>query len=331
MMAVVARDGKLVVEKAWPTPIPAAGEVLIRVRTTSINRLDTVQRKGLAKPPPGTTEVLGLECAGEVAASGNGASFSPGDRVIALLPGGGYAEYVSVSALTVMRMPEHLSWAEAGSIAEAWLTAYQLVVLTAGVKPGDVVLIHAASSGVGLAAIQIVAGVLGATPVVTVGSKQKLELCVAHGAVGGAVRTDGEWAAKVIELSPTGSFSVVLDPVAGAYAAQNLQVLGVDGRWVLYSSLSGPAMGEELSKTFLKELMLKRISLLATTLRARPLAYKAELVRRFAREVLPRLGRPGGLQLTIDRQVAGLHSAQAAHDYMESNANMGKIVLDVSA
>jgi D-arabinose 1-dehydrogenase-like Zn-dependent alcohol dehydrogenase len=199
MMAVIARDGKLVVEKAWPTPVPSAGEVLIRVRTTSINRLDTVQRKGFAKPPPGATEVLGLECAGEVAASGAGVSFRPGDRVMALLPGGGYAEYVSVSALTVMRMPAHLSWAEAGSIAEAWLTAYQLVVLTAGVQPGDVVLIHAACSGVGLAAIQIVTGVLGATAVVTVGSRQKLELCVAHGAVGGAAHTEGEWAAKVSE------------------------------------------------------------------------------------------------------------------------------------
>jgi tumor protein p53-inducible protein 3 len=124
---------------------------------------------------------------------------------------------------------------------------------------------------------------------------------------------------------------VVLDPVAGAYADQNLQVLGMDGRWVLYSSLSGPAMGEDLSKTFLKALMLKRVSLLATTLRARPLAYKAELVRRFSTEVLPRLGRPGGLRLIIDREVEGLDAAQGAHEYMESNANMGKIVLHVSA
>lgn len=329
MRAVVARDGRLVVQHEWPTPVAAEGEVLIRVMATGINRLDTVQRKGLAKPPAGVTEVLGLECAGEVVVSRD-SRFLLGDRVMALLPGGGYAEYVSVSAQTVLPMPSHMTWAEGASVAEAWLTAYQLVVLVAGVKRGEAVLIHAAASGVGLAAIQIVVA-LGAIPVVTVGSKDKLDVCVEYGAAGGAIRHDGDWITKVAALSPTKCFQVVLDPVAGAYAAQNLEALAVDGRWVLYSSLSGSAMGDELSKTFLKALMVKRISLLATTLRARPLEYKADLVRRFARDVLPQLGRPNGMRLAIDWHIQGLERAQAAHDYMESNANIGKIVLGVGA
>ncbi len=175
--------------------------MLIRVRATAINRLDCQQRKGVAMPPPGVTEVLGLECAGEVVASGAGVRFAPGDRVMALLPGGGFAQFACVAAETVMRVPPHLSFAQAASVPEAWLTAYQLVVLLAGVRPGDVVLVHAAASGVGLAAVQLVAS-LGATPLVTVGSSAKLELCLAHGAAGGAVRSQTHYISRLLGRRP---------------------------------------------------------------------------------------------------------------------------------
>ena len=282
--------------------------------------------------PPGVTTVLGLEAAGVVVAVGAGdvGGLSVGDEVMALLPGGGYAEYVSVDAATVMRKPRALSWAAAASIPEAWLTAFKLVHVVGKVAAGEVVLIHAAASGVGIAAVQLVVAA-GATALVTVGSTDKLHMLTSRlGASGGAVRHDGPWLETISGLLPAGHKGVdlVLDPVASGYAKQNLEVLGVDGRWVLYSLLSGPSLPDDLGKTFFGQLAKKRVSLLATTLRTRPRPYKKRLVERFASEVLPLLASAKMVHV-IDRQFDGLAHAQAAHDYMESNANSGKIVIAV--
>eukprot|EP00966_Prymnesium_polylepis_P135470 3131431-Prymnesium_polylepis.1 len=163
-----------------------------------------MQRKGKSPVPPGVTSVLGLEAAGVVIGVGADVQdVALGDAVLALVPGGGYAEYVAVSAATIMRKPTTLSWAAAASVPEAWLTAYQLVHLVGGVRAGEVVLIHAAASGVGVAAIQLVVAA-GAYPVVTVGSSDKLELCKRLGAVGGAVRHDGPWLETVRGAAPGG-------------------------------------------------------------------------------------------------------------------------------
>ena len=181
----------------------------------------------------------------------------------------------------------------------------------------------------GIAAIQLVREA-GALAFVTVGSEDKLRLLIDRiGAVGGANRHDGPWL-ETLRAAPSlaGAVDVVLDPVASSYAEQNLEALAVDGRWVLYSLLSGPGLPEAVGKGFLGALARKRISLLATTLRARPLAYKAALVDGFARDVLPKLAS-GRLEHIIDRTFPGLAHAQAAHDYMETNANAGKIVLRV--
>ena len=191
-------------------------------------------------------------------------------------------------------------------------------------------MIHAAASGVGVAAIQLTKDA-GAISFVTVGSKEKLQACVDRlGAADGAVRHDGAWIEKLKASSLfNGSVHVVLDPVASSYAEQNLAALAIDGRWVLYSALSGPGLPEAVGKTFFGSMARKRLSLIATTLRTRPLAFKEALVERFAREVLPKLAT-GRLEHIIDRVFVGLEQAQAAHEYMESNANLGKIVLKLA-
>lgn len=336
MSAVVSREGVCVVKKDRSTPTPAEGEVLIEVKATAINRLDVMQRKGKTPIPAGVTEVLGLEAAGVVSAVGGGVrDFRVGDEVLALVPGGAYAEYVAVDAATVMPKPRWLSWEQAASIPEAWLTAYKLVHLVGKVAAGETVLIHAAASGVGIAAIQLVTAA-GAKAIVTVGSRSKLDLCVRLGALGGAVRHDGPWLPAVSKLAPSGKVDVVLDCVCASYAAENVEALATDGRWVLYSLLSGGALAPELAPTFLPSLMRKRIQLLATTLRSRSVAYKRRLVRAFAADTLPRVGlSPAatggfGLQHVIDRVFHGLDAAQDAHDYMETNGNMGKIVLSLA-
>ena len=333
MTAVAARENACVLQPSWPTPVPKAGEVLIKVKATAINRLDCNQRAGKAPVPPGVTEILGLEAAGVVVSTGDEVvGFSAGDEVLALLPGGGYAEYACVDSATVMRKPAKLSWAAAASVPEAWLTAFKLVHLVGHVGAGDVVLIHAAASGVGIAAVQLVVAA-GATALVTVGTRDKLDMLVQRfGAVGGAVRHDGAWVDTIAGLLPAGKkgVDVVLDPVASNYVQQNLDSLAIDGRWVLYSLMSGPAVPETTAKTLLAQLAKKRISLQATTLRTRPRAFKQQLVARFAKEVLPLIAA-GQMTHVIDKEFGGLADAQAAHAYMESNAGAGKIVLKVAA
>lgn len=160
-----------------PKPTPADHEILMEVHASALNRADLLERKGQYPPPPGTDGILGVEAAGTVAAVGAQVSkWKAGDRVMALLPGGGYAEYCKVHQDHVIRVPDNLSWEQAAAIPEAWLTAYQLLVLVADVKPGELVLVHAGSSGVGTAATQI-ARILGAKTIVTAGSQDKLDLC----------------------------------------------------------------------------------------------------------------------------------------------------------
>ena len=199
------------------------------------------------------------------------------------------------------------------------------------VTAGDVVLVHAAASGVGLAVVQLVVAA-GATALVTVGSRDKLDMLTSElGAAGGAIRHDGPWLETIQKLLPPGKtgVDVVLDPVASGYVESNLAILAVDGRWVLYSLMTGPSIAEGPAKSFLASLAKKRLSLLATTLRTRPKAFKRMLVSRFEREVLPKIA-DGRFRHVIDKEYDGLRHAQAAHKHMESNAGSGKIVLAVA-
>ncbi len=304
-----------------PTPEAGPGELLVRVRAAGINRADLAQRQGNYPPPPGASDTLGLEVAGEVVAFDSGVSgWHTGERVMALLPGGGYAEYVTFPADMAMRVPDNLTWDEAGGLPEAFLTAWLGLFPLGGLEAGGVALVHAGASGVGTAAIQLVRE-WGATAIATAGSDEKVAACVALGATGANYRTQ-DFAQVVAETTGGGGANVILDFVGADYWERNLQSLAMDGRIVVISTLSGANVSANLGT-----LMRKRAQVIGTTLRARPLAQKVALTRAFAAFALPRFA-DGRLKVAVD-SVYPLADAAEAHRRMGANLNTGKIVLRV--
>jgi tumor protein p53-inducible protein 3 len=303
-----------------PRPEPGPGEVLLKVTHSAINRADTLQRRGAYALPPGAPAGLGLEAAGEVAGLGPGVQgWAVGQRTMALLDGGGNAEYVAVAASLLSPVPAGLSLEQAAAVPEVWLTAYQLLHLVGEVQPGDLVLIHAAGSGVGTAATQLVRRA-GGRVVATAGSRDKLDLAATLGAELGVLRGE-DWPAAVAKWTGGRGVDIVLDCVGGSYSEGNLASLAPDGRWVLYGLLGGT----EVPGTLLPGLLRKRASLRATTLRSRDAAYKARLVAAFTRDCLPGLA-DGSLRTVVD-SVFPLKEIAEAHRKMETNKNIGKIVL----
>lgn len=335
MRAIVAKNGACSLEMR-PLPTAAQGECLVRVAYSAINRADTLQRKGQYPPPPGVTDILGLELAGEVVSynppsvHGSGvplpAVTRPGARVMALVGGGGNAEYAAVHASHLLPVPEGMSLRTAGAIPETWLTAYQLLHLVARLQKGERVLIHAAGSGVGTAAVQL-AKAAGCTVYAVAGTDEKLAVARGLGAdyTFNYKSNPTGWQADALASTPNGTAGVhvILDPVGGSFWRANAEAIGMDGRWVLYGSMGGVSVDGGLFATILR----KRVQLLGTTLRARSDAYKAELTAAFARDALPLLAS-GAVQPVIDSEYA-LEEAQAAHERMESNVNTGKILLTV--
>lgn len=309
-----------------PKPEPGPGEVLVRVHATALNRADLLQRRGLYPPPPGESEILGLEVSGTVESVGPSVegAFDPSQRVMALLCGGGYAEYVTVPEQLVTSAPDNLSLSEAAAIPEAWLTAFQLLHFVARVQQGEVVLIHAGASGVGSAAVQLVR-LLGAVPLVTAGTSEKLALAKTLGAAGGFNYREDDYVEGVKQFTQGRGADVILDCIGGSSWEQNVSCLAVDGRWVLYGTLGGGTVHGDL----LKRLLSKRGQLLCSLLRSRSLQYKSELVRSFSSLVLPHFSSsPVLLRPVIDREFS-LDQVSEAHQLMESNSNMGKIILSV--
>ena len=307
-----------------PRPAPGAGEVLVRVRATALNRADLLQREGKYPPPPGASDVLGLELAGEVAEAGPGVTaLAPGDRVCALLAGGGYAEYAVVPAALCLRLPDALTFEDAAALPEAFLTAFQALVLLADTQPGDHVLVHAGASGVGTAAVQL-ARLLGAHAHATASAPKHDALRALGAATTIDYRTE-EFDVRVLEATGGHGADVVLDVIGGAYVAANLRALARDGRWVLLATMGG-AVAEALD---LRALMAKRLTLFATTLRGRSLGYKARLTERFRAEAWPAVA-DGRLRPVVDAVLPWTEAAEA-HRRMAANANVGKIVLRVDA
>ncbi|EDQ92999.1 uncharacterized protein MONBRDRAFT_13798, partial [Monosiga brevicollis MX1] len=298
--------------------------VCIRVAASAVNRADTLQRKGNYAPPPGSSQILGLEAAGVIeAVADDVTTLKPQQRVMALLGGGGYAQYVCVPAGHVLPVPTGMELHTAGGLMETWLTAFQLLHLVAGVKSGDRVLIHAGGSGVGLAAVQL-AKAAGAIPLVTAGSDAKIAKAQSLGATAGYNRHNGSWATALKEQYPDG-VQVVLDCVGGSYWQDNTEVLAVDGTWVVYGLMGGPSVEGPI----LGKILRKRLRVIGTTLRSRDVAYKAELVARFGREALPQLAS-GEFEVVIDRQYP-IQEAAEAHRFVESNGSTGKVLLIVEA
>ncbi|WDL98738.1 NAD(P)H-quinone oxidoreductase [Alicyclobacillus sp. ALC3] len=307
-----------------PDPVIGESELLVRVRATALNRADLLQRMGGYPAPKGTSDILGLEMAGEVVHAGPAVSgWKRGDRVCALLPGGGYAELVAVPAGMAMRIPDDMTFEQAAAIPEVFLTAYLNLFRLAGMQADDKILVHAGASGVGTAAIQLIREA-GATSMVTAGSSDKLNQCIQLGATAGWNYKNGPFASWVHERTDGRGVDIILDFIGEPYFEQNITSLAVDGRLVVIGTMGGT----DVSTLNLGEILRRRLQIIGTALRSRSRSYKIQLTQDFAAFALPRFA-DGRLKPVVDR-VFDWTEVQAAHAYMASNANTGKIVLRVS-
>lgn len=306
-----------------PDPVPGPGELLVRVRATALNRLDLLQRQGNYPVPPGAPETLGVEMAGEVQGWGNGVTgWTKGDRVCALILGGGYAELVAVPAAMTIPIPSNLSFEEAAGIPEAYLTAYLNLFMLGGLQAGGYALFHAGASGVGTAAIQLIREA-GAHAIVTVGTAEKAECCRALGAIAAINYREGPFEPGVMAATNGRGVDVIVDSIGAPYWQQNLNCLVPAGRLILLAMQGGATLEVNLGM-----IQRKRAHVIGTVLRPLPLAEKVAITERFKEFALPRLA--DGRLVTVVDSVYPLEEAPAAHRHMEANANIGKIILRVS-
>lgn len=326
MHAIVIREpgGPDVLElREVSSPAPSRGEVLVRVRATAVNRADVMQRLGRYPAPPGSPrDIPGLEIAGEVESVGDGVTeLVPGDRIFGIVGGGGYAEYVVVHARAVAKMPADLAFADAAAVPEAFITAWDAMIDQARLTAGDTVLVHAAASGVGTAAVQI-AHAIRARPIGTLRGRAKLSRVVELGLAEAILVEDGAFAQEVLKRTGGAGVDVVLDLVGGEYVAQDLTCLAEQGRIVVVGALGGTRTDLDLGL-----LMVKRATVRGTMLRGRPLEEKILAARTLERHIAPLLS-VGAVRPVVDR-VLGLAQAADAHRLMQSNTTFGKIVLTV--
>jgi NADPH:quinone reductase len=311
-------------ETTRPDPVPGAGEVLIRVAASGVNRPDVLQRKGAYAPPPGASDLPGLEVAGtliggDIAATG----LKPGDRVCALLPGGGYAEMCVAPAAQVLPSPATLTDIEAASLPETVFTVWQNVFEIAKLKAGEWLLVQGGSSGIGVTAIQL-AKAMGAKVIVTAGSDDKCAACVALGADHAINYKTQDFAAEVARLTDKRGVDVILDMVAGEYVAREVKCLADDGRLAIIA-----VQGGTKSELDTGAVLRKRLAITGSTLRARSVAYKGELARALREKVWPLID--AGRIKPVIHQVFDAARAAEAHALMESSTHVGKIVLRWSA
>ncbi|GLG00182.1 NAD(P)H quinone oxidoreductase [Alicyclobacillus hesperidum subsp. aegles] len=306
------------------TPRPGPGEVLVRVRATALNRADLLQRRGLYPPPPGASEILGLEMAGEVAELGEGVtSVSVGDRVCALLPGGGYAQYACVPAGMLMRLPTNLTFAQGAAIPETFLTAYLNLFVLGRLSPRETVLVHAGASGVGTSAIQLIR-LAGANSIVTAGTEAKIERCLSLGAQAGWNYHDGSFVDFVQKHTDGRGANIIFDFIGAPYFADNIASLAIDGRLIVIGTMGGT----KVDALDLGQLLGRRLQIIGTALRSRSLADKIELTAAFQAFAGDALAN--GEVVPVVDSVFDWRDVQEAHRYMESNRNTGKIVLNVN-
>lgn len=302
-------------------PAPGDNEVTINVAWAGMNRADLMQKAGRYPPPPGASPILGLEVSGTVSRIGSDVThLKPGDPVCALLTGGGYAAQVVVPAAQVLPIPEGLSLEQAAALPEVFATAWMNLYMVANVQPGERVLVHAAASGVGTATIQL-ARAMGNPVFATAGNDDKLAFCKTLGADGVWNRTQGSFAKAVLDW---GGADMVLDPVGGDYIADDQKVLNPEGRIVLIGLMGG--MGASLDTGLM---LMKRQRIIGSTLRAQPISVKGEVMDALYETVWPKLSS-GEIRPIIDRSWP-IHQADEAMAYLESNASIGKVLLQVPA
>lgn len=326
MRAITIREfgaPEVLVEAERPDPQPAAGELLIRVAASGVNRPDVLQRKGAYAPPPGASDLPGLEVAGTIiggnAAELDAAGFKLGDRVCALVAGGGYAALCAAPIAQCLPVPAGWSDIEAATLPETFFTVWSNVFDRGGLKAGETLLVQGGSSGIGVTAIQL-GKATGAKVIVTAGSDEKCAACVALGADHAINYRAVDFAAEVKRLTDGRGADVVLDMVAGEYVARELSCLADDGRLVIIA-----VQGGVKSEINAGEVLRRRLTISGSTLRPRPVAFKAAIAKSLRDKVWP-LIEAGRIKPVIER-VFDAHDAAAAHALMESSQHVGKIVL----
>lgn len=310
---------EVLVPRERAVPVPGAGEIVIRVAYAGVNRPDALQRAGGYAPPPGASDLPGLEASGTVAAVGPGVTrWAVGDKVCALLPGGGYAEYVATPAAHALPVPEGLDLRQAACLPETFFTVWTNVFLRGGLQAGERFLVHGGSSGIGTTAIQL-ASAFGARVFATAGSAEKCAACEGLGAER-AINYRSEDFVRVMQ--DQGGANLILDMVGGSYLPRNVQALADDGRLVQIAFLQGPKV--ELN---FAQVMIRRLTITGSTLRPQSVAAKAAIARDLEAQVWPLLAA-GRVAPVIDAEFPLVEAAEA-HARLETSAHIGKIVLAV--
>jgi putative PIG3 family NAD(P)H quinone oxidoreductase len=319
---IVEKPGDESVLKLGDVAEPALkpDELLIRVRAAGLNRADIMQRQGFYPPPPGASEIIGLECAGEVIAVGSAVSgWKVGDRAMALLPGGGYAEHAAVHHGSAMKIPAGLSFEEGAGLPEVFLTAFLNLFMLAAVKPGETALVHGGGSGVGTASIMLLKEA-GVRSIVTAGSDEKCAQCLKLGADVALNYKSAPFAAAVKSATNGRGVDVILDSIGGAYLAGNIESLAQGGRLVLIGLMNGTR-----AELDLMAVLRRHLRILGSTLRTRPAAEKQEIVAAFLKRFGAAL-EAGRLRPPIYK-VLPAADAPAAHRMMQASEHFGKIIL----
>ena len=306
-----------------PVPSPGEGDVLIKVAAAGVNHPDLMQRRGAYPPPPGASDIPGLEVAGTVAALGSGVSaFEIGDEVLALVAGGGYAEYCVAPGEQVLPIPNGLTMVEAAAIPETFYTVWINLFERARLKTGETTLIHGGASGIGTAAVMI-ASALGSTVLATAGSSEKCEACTKLGAMRAINYKEEDFVAVANDLTDGKGVDVILDMVGGDYLKRNIDCLAEDGRLAIIAVLGGPKAELDIGR-----LLRKRLTITGSTLRPRTVAFKGMIARALRENVWP-LIEAGKIKPVI-QEVLPLEKASESHRLLEEGNHIGNFVLTVS-
>jgi len=313
---------EVLIPETRPVPVPGPGEILIKVEAAGVNRPDVAQRSGSYPPPPGASDLPGLEVAGEVVALGAGATrHKIGDKVMSLVAGGGYAQYCLAQDAQAMTVPPALSMLDAGALPETLMTVWHNVFERGGLKSDETLLIHGGSSGIGTMAIQL-AKAFGAKVIVTVGSQDKADACLKLGADHAINYKNEDFVEKTKAATGGQGANVILDMVGGSYIEKNFDAAAMDGRIVQIAFLGGAKASLNFTK-----LMVKRLTHTGSTLRPRSNADKAAMVAAIEAKVMP-LVREGRIKPLLDSTFP-LEKASEAHARMETSEHVGKIVLKI--
>ncbi|KAJ8591112.1 quinone oxidoreductase putative [Rhizopogon salebrosus TDB-379] len=333
MRAVLIKDGHGPIENLYigetDKPVPKKGQVLVKNVAFGLNRMDLHQRLGGYPAPPGASSILGVEFSGHVVELGEGVTrWAVGDEVFGLAGGGAYAEFITCEEGLLMKKPSHLSWVEAASIPENYITAYQALVKYGEVKKGDHVLVHAGSSGVGVAAIQIARLSGAATVTATASTTEKLDwlLSIPNGATHTVNYRTEDFAAEVKKTTNGRGVDVVIDFVGQSHWSRNIESLAIDGRMTILATLSG----SEVPSVNLGPILYKRLRIQGSTLRSRSVEYQTDLIASF-RDIIDQVtgASGGGLIRTYIHKVYPWTEIQSAHHEMADNKNSGKIIVEI--